>query len=161
MVSRRQLLQGVISDRQQMYYPPWSVASERFIDCCNRCEDCIKACPEHILTKNEQGYPVVDFSRSGCSFCAKCAEACNTGSLSLMEFIGAEPWPLKAVVSEFCVNYKGTVCQMCADSCELKAIKFRVYQGGITLPEIDLHSCNGCGACYRSCPKQAIEIKPG
>lgn len=159
MVSRRQLLQGILSDNRAECYPPWSIAADQFIEQCNRCDACIKVCPQQILVRNSQGFPVIDFSKAGCTFCAKCADACDTGSLSLMEFIGAEPWPVKAVITEFCVNYQGTVCQMCCNSCVHNAIKFRVHDGGIALPEINLDECTGCGDCYRSCPKKAINIK--
>lgn len=159
MVSRRQLLQGILSGHREEFYPPWSLAPEQFVELCNCCDDCINSCPQQILKKNQQGYPVVDYAQSGCTFCAKCADACKMGSLSLMDFIGAEPWKVKAVISEFCVNYKGTVCQMCSNGCGINAIKFRVHAGGVSLAEIDLDNCTGCGDCYRSCPKKAIDIK--
>ncbi len=158
MVSRRQLLQGVLSGHRESFFPPWSVTTEQFLERCTRCDDCINSCPQKILKKDELGYPVVDYTLAGCTFCTECANACKTGSLSLMEFIGAEPWTVKAVITEFCVNFNGTVCQMCASGCLYNAIKFRVHTGNMTLPEIDLDECNGCGDCYRSCPKMAIDI---
>ena len=160
MVSRRQLIQGTLSNHRESFYPPWSLPAARFVELCSRCDDCINSCPQHILKKNAQGYPVVDYTRAGCTFCAKCAEACKTGSLSLMAYIGAEPWPVKAVVTDFCVNYQGIVCQMCASGCAQNAIRFVVQAGSIAVAEVDPHLCNGCGDCYRSCPKQAIDIKP-
>ncbi len=159
MVSRRQILQGVLSGHRGQFYPPWSIQSKRFIELCTQCDDCIKSCPQHILKRNNEGYPVVDYALAGCTFCGECANACKTGSLSLMEFIGAEPWTVKAVITEHCVNFNGTVCQMCSAGCPFNAIKFRVHSGNMTLPEIDLEECNGCGDCYRSCPKLAIDIK--
>ena len=152
-------MQGVLSGHREQFFPPWSIDSVRFMEICTRCDDCIKSCPQHILKRNDSGYPVVDYMQAGCTFCSECVTACTTGSLSLMEFIGAEPWKVKAVISKFCINHNGTVCHMCASGCPHNAIKFSVQAGGISLPEIDLDECNGCGECYRSCPKQAIDIK--
>lgn len=159
MVSRRQLIQGVLSGHREQFFPPWSLPSQQFTDLCTRCNDCINSCPQKILKRNEQGYPVVDYALAGCTFCFECVNACATGSLSLMEFIGAEPWKVKAVITKFCINYNGTVCQMCSTSCTQNALRFSVHKGGISLPGIDLEECNGCGDCYRSCPKLAIDIK--
>ena len=153
-------MSGKLSDRQQEFYPPWSIAAQQFVVLCSRCDACIESCPQQILTRNSLGYPAVDFASRGCTFCAECVNACLSGSLSLMDFIGSEPWSVKAVITDSCVNYKGTVCQMCSGSCGENAIKFAIRCGGIAIPEIDPLSCTGCGECYRSCPKYAIQIKP-
>ena len=160
MVSRRHLLRGKLSDRRQEVYPPWAIATQKFLTQCTRCDACITSCPQQILVRNNLGYPVVDFTRRGCTFCAECVKACPTGSLSLMEFIGADPWSVKAVITDSCVNYKGTVCQMCSASCTDNALKFEIQSMGIAAPQIDHLSCTGCGECYRSCPTNAIQIKP-
>lgn len=160
MVSRRRLLRGNLSSHRQDFYPPWSLAKPQFEQLCNLCDACIKICPQQILSRNSQGYPVVNFSNRGCTFCAECVNACPTGSLSLMEFLGADPWSVKAVITESCVNFKGIVCQMCSGSCGENAIKFSVRLSSIATPEIDPLSCTGCGECYRSCPKRAIQVKP-
>jgi ferredoxin-type protein NapF len=153
-------LHGKLSDRRQEIYPPWSIAPPQFLAQCTRCDACITRCPQHILSRNNLGYPVADFTRQGCTFCADCVDACETGSLSLMDFIGAEPWSVKAVITESCVNFKGTLCQMCSGSCVENAIKFSVRSGGVAIPEVDPLSCTGCGECYRSCPQKAIQVKP-
>jgi len=96
LVSRRQLIRGVLSDHRVKPFPPWSINEQRFVDLCSRCDDCIKACPQHILVKNDQGFPVVDFSLAACTFCAQCSDVCKTQALSLVEFLGEEPWRVKA-----------------------------------------------------------------
>ena len=160
MVSRRHLLRGKLSDNRRQVYPPWAIAKQQFLAQCTRCDACITSCPQEILVRNNLGYPVVDFTSRGCTFCAECVKACLTGSLSLIDFIGADPWSVKAVITGACVNYKGTLCQMCSASCGDNALKFNIQSGGIVAPEIDPLSCTGCGECYRSCPKNAIQIKP-
>jgi ferredoxin-type protein NapF len=103
---------------------------------------------------------VVDFSESGCTFCADCVDSCDINALSLMAFIGAEPWSLKATINQFCVNHDGGICRICAGVCENAAIRFHVRDSAAVCPEIDLEKCTGCGQCYRSCPTRAIRIKP-
>lgn len=158
MVTRRQLIQGKISSRPDQPFPPWSIDANRFTDTCTRCGDCIKSCPQKIIVKNEDEFPVIDFTVSECTFCAQCVDACKVGCLSLLEFMGADPWPIKAVVNQVCVNYSGTVCQMCGQACHENAIQFKVQKEG-TIPSIDNDSCTGCGACVSSCPKQAIDMQ--
>ena len=164
MVSRRSLLRGVLSERRVEFAPPWAVETARFESLCTQCADCIDICPQHILKRGEKGFPVVDFAESGCTFCAKCASACHSGSLSIIDFIGAEPWPVKARVTEFCVNYRGVVCQMCAGACPDNAIRFVVQADadgrGVPLAQIDNDECSGCGFCLSACPKNAIDVKP-
>jgi ferredoxin-type protein NapF len=164
MVSRRSLLTGVLSSHRVEFSPPWAVSASRFESLCTQCGDCIDACPQHILKRGDKGYPVVNFADSGCTFCVKCANACQTGSLSLIDFIAADPWSVKAQVTEFCVNYSGVVCQMCAGSCPENAIRFVVQAGaagnGIPVAKIDHAGCTGCGFCQSACPKNAIDVKP-
>jgi len=147
-----------LTDRGKDFYPPWSIEGSHFTELCTRCGDCISICPQGVIKKNPHGFPVIDYSIKGCTFCAKCADTCNAGSISLMEYIGSDPWKVKAVITEFCINYQGTVCQMCSQSCHDNAIKFKVRAEG-AIPEIDLDECTGCGECFRSCPKRAIDIK--
>lgn len=160
MVSRRHLLRGKLSDNRQEAYPPWAIATPQFLTQCTCCDACVTSCPQQILVSNNLGYPVVDFSNRGCTFCAECVKACTNDSLSLIDFIGADPWSLKAMITDSCINFKGVVCQMCSSSCSDNAIKFVAQSGGIVAPEIDPLSCTGCGECYRSCPRNAIQIKP-
>ena len=130
-----------------------------FAERCTRCHACLQNCPQQIIKHNQQGLPVVDFDSGGCTFCAACAESCETGSLSLLAFIGEEPWSLKAKISERCVNYHAGVCRICADVCVAGAITLCVGDTTGALPEVDLDSCTGCGECYRACPRRAISIK--
>ena len=45
--------------------PPWALAEALFVDRCTRCNDCLSACPEHILVASDGGFPTVDFKRGG------------------------------------------------------------------------------------------------
>jgi ferredoxin-type protein NapF len=152
------LLRGVLSDRRPRLRPPWSLEEARFLAGCTACGECIPVCPTGVLQRDEDGRPMVDFSDGACSFCGHCARACHTGSLSLRAFLGMDPWPVKALVSDRCVNRQGVLCRECGSACSDQAIRFAVTAQGV-LAEVDEAVCTGCGACYRACPKRAIEMR--
>lgn len=160
MISRRQLLRGRLSASPDECHPPWAIASPQFEELCIRCDVCLQSCPERIIKHNKQGYPVVDFSDTGCTFCAECVKSCDNNSLSLLAHVGADPWPLKAIISTTCVNFEGGVCRVCAEVCDSSAIDFEIRDRAAAIPIIDLDKCTGCGHCYRHCPKRSIRIKP-
>lgn len=155
-LSRRQLLRG----RQTSIRPPWSVAEPLFIDQCTRCGDCIEACPGHIIEKGQGGFPSINFQLGECDFCGDCVTHCKAGVLqrSAMEKEQA-PWSLKVSIADGCISLKGIVCRSCGEQCYERAISFRPQVGGISLPEIDLSACTGCGACVGPCPVKAVSLK--
>lgn len=101
------------------------------------------------------GYPEVDFTRGGCTFCAKCAQVCEADLFGDTE---AQAWRHKVEVTENCLLARRIECRSCGDGCESRAIRFRPTLGGIASLELDLESCNGCGACLSLCPTSAIKI---
>lgn len=78
-INRLQFLRGDFRGKQQTLRPPWS--SSEFIDCCERCGECIKACPENILEKGRGGYPQVNFQHGECTFCERCVDQCPNDTL--------------------------------------------------------------------------------
>lgn len=160
MITRRQLIQGKLSSYPDESHPPWAIAAAQFTEQCTRCDSCVTICPQQIIKHNKAGFPVIDFSDAGCTFCAKCVDSCENNSLSVMAYIGTQPWSLKATISQSCVNFHGGVCRICADACESNAISFCVSDIASAMPVIDLDNCTGCGQCYRHCPKKAIRVKP-
>lgn len=160
MISRRQLLSGKLTSYPDESHPPWAITATRFVESCTRCDACLDSCPLHIIKHNKHGFPVVDFSESGCTFCAECVNSCENNSLSMLAFIGTEPWSLKATITRSCVNYHEGLCRICAEACAYSAIRFQVSDKASAIPEIDLDNCTGCGQCYRICPQRAIRVKP-
>ena len=154
--SRRGFLRGRPRPKAEIR-PPWALAEALFIDRCTRCNDCLPACPQHILTTGDGGYPTVDFSRAECTFCGECVKACRPQALSRQD--GQPPWPLKALISDLCLARQGVECRVCGDFCEVRAIRFTPRLGGSPLPEIDAETCTGCGACLGPCPTRAIAIR--
>ena len=137
--------------------PPWALAEALFVDRCTRCNDCLSACPEHILVASDGGFPTVDFKRGACTFCGDCAAACQP--LALVRGAGIPAWRYKAVVGPTCLPNKGVECRVCGGFCDVRAIRFTPRLGSSPLPAIDEDLCTGCGACLAPCPTAAIHIR--
>jgi ferredoxin-type protein NapF len=156
-LSRRGFLRGRVRPKAEIR-PPWALPENEFVDRCTRCNDCLKACPQVILVPGDGGYPTVEFSRGECTFCADCVTACQPRAL-LRRSEDAAPWPYKARVSDACLPKKGVECRVCGDFCDVRAIRFQPRLGGNPLPDIDIETCTGCGACVAPCPATAISIR--
>ena len=138
--------------------PPWSQPEGRFSELCIRCDDCATACPSRIIGRGEGGFPIVDLSKSACTFCEKCVRACTTGAL--VKVGTSPPWRLVAHIGDACLARQKVECRVCGEQCDDGAIRFRPAIGGISLPELDGAACTGCGACIASCPGLAIACLP-
>lgn len=136
--------------------PPWALPEADFIDRCTRCNDCITACPTHVLTVGDGSYPTIDFREGECTFCGDCVTACLPKALVRQD--GKPAWMYKALIGEDCLPYQGVECRVCGDFCDARAIRFPPRLGGSPLPEIDADQCTGCGACVGPCPTAAITI---
>lgn len=58
-----------------------------------------------------------------------------------------------------CLALKQVVCHSCGDACEVRAIRFKLRAGGVSVPELDTAACTGCGACRGACPVGAIAMR--
>lgn len=152
---RRQFLRGDFGARRLPIRPPWAQAESAFVDACTRCADCVPACPERLIKAGSGGFPELDFSHGGCSFCGACLEACKSGALQR----GTEPfWSLRAVLGNACLTLQGVVCRSCGEHCETRAIRFLPQRHGVAVPRLDAAACTGCGACVGVCPAQALSL---
>jgi ferredoxin-type protein NapF len=155
-ISRVQFLRGDISSRALPVRPPWTQDEISFTDNCTRCGDCIKVCETNILHKGQGGFPEINFAKGECTFCAACVQACKE---DVFISTTSEPWDLKATITEDCLADRGVVCMICGEQCETSAIRFIHQAGKVDQPQMDSQACNGCGACYQSCPVQAIKVQ--
>lgn len=155
-ISRAQFLHGDFSGRHRYIRPPWSENERAFVGECSRCDACLKACPEKILVSDPKGFPRVDFRRGECTFCGDCAKACRDHAL--VHDSSTSPWSLTAHITDKCLPLQGVVCGRCAEECEATAISMKLVAGGISIPQLETQACTGCGACYRVCPTEAIEL---
>jgi ferredoxin-type protein NapF len=153
--SRRNFLRGRGKSRPSVR-PPWAVEESQFLQGCTRCDKCIKICPEAIIVRGDGGFPIVRFDLGECTFCEKCIQSCPDGVLVKQDGFG--PWKHKVEIQKSCIVYKGVVCMTCRDQCEPRAIEFPLVSGPLRLPVLNAELCNGCGACIRPCPSEAIQI---
>ncbi|PSL18274.1 ferredoxin-type protein NapF [Shimia abyssi] len=147
---RRSFLRGQFRHKTVMR-PPGAVPADAFPEACSACGDCLAACPESILLKDEDGFPKVDLSLGACTFCGDCASACETGAL-----LPTTVWDWRAKPTAECLSLQGVTCRTCEDHCDAQSIRFRLATGGRSEPRMDPDTCTGCGACLTACPTNAI-----
>ncbi|WP_123401822.1 ferredoxin-type protein NapF [Inmirania thermothiophila] len=135
--------------------PPGACAEAVFVARCDRCDGCIRACPERILRRGGGGFPEIDFTRGGCTFCGRCVTACARGALA--PWGRGRPWMLEARLDAACLALQGIGCMSCLDACPREAIALRPLCGRLA-PQVDAARCDGCGACVRPCPVGAIRM---
>lgn len=153
-LSRRNVLRGQ-SRIALLPRPPGAGRARAFAQACTQCGDCARACPEEIILRDGEGFPVLDMRAGGCTFCGACAEACEAGAL-----VAGRPFGWRAGVGEACLSLSGTGCRICEDQCDAVAIRFRLQLGGRAEPLFDEARCTGCGACIAPCPAGAIALHP-
>lgn len=150
--SRRAFLRGRFKAPPVMR--PYGAQEESvFQELCTTCGDCIDACEEAILIKDDGGYPVVSLAQNGCTFCGDCISACEPGAL-----VQDQIWPWAVKISENCLSEKGVHCRACQDHCDERVIRFRPALGGRSTMQLDASLCTGCGFCVAPCPVNAISL---
>ena len=137
--------------------PPYGLNESLFQNECVTCESksCVASCDEQIIVLQEDGTPMLNFAKSGCTFCEDCASACEPNVLSLDNIHTSEK--LNAIFSistEGCVAHNGVICFSCKEPCIDDAILFN----GMFNPVIDMDKCTGCGFCLGRCPTLAIDF---
>ena len=152
---RRAFLKGSATSAM-LVRPPWALTENRFIQACTRCGLCVDSCPENIIKQGSGQFPEVDFKQGECTFCEDCLNACQPKALFKKE--KTLPWQMKASISTDCLVTQKVVCQTCSEHCDQEAIVFKPVVGGLSSPRLKLDLCNGCGACVRPCPVDAIKM---
>jgi ferredoxin-type protein NapF len=160
-ISRRRFLRGAIGRAGTPIRPPWALAGADFAARCDRCGECVGACPQGVIRPGSGGYPETDFSARGCTLCGDCVSACGGKALA-GDPAQEAPWDLEAGIGAGCLAYKGVVCRSCGEACGEGAIRFRLRVGGAAQPLVDRGACTGCGWCVGVCPVGAIAVaSPG
>ena len=137
--------------------PPWAVKAELFKKLCDGCGECLSHCEKNILILNKEGYPAVDFSRGSCSFCGACARNCPSDALRYDPLL--PPWNLLAFITGRCLVHSRVLCSTCVEHCDKGAINLPKAIHQDQLPVVLAEKCNGCGACFSSCPVHAIAFE--
>lgn len=159
---RRFLLRGAVQAARSAEVPtparpPWALPEARFTEVCTRCGDCVRACPRALLSPGDGGFPEIRFLEQGCNFCGDCRTACTPGALDREPDAAAFRWRVR--VSESCLARQRVECRLCADACDVRALRFVPALGGIAQLQVDLQACTGCGDCVPPCPVGATELK--
>ena len=155
-IQRRNFLRGRISKRHAVLYLPWTRQDIDFYNTCTQCGNCIRACPEGIISVSDEGFPQLDFKKGGCVFCGDCARAC-THSVFKPD-LDCQPWHQIISIESDCLTYMGVACQSCQDSCDSNAIKFKYAVGWTPRPVVNTEACTGCGMCVQVCPSNALNV---
>jgi len=134
--------------------PPYYSDINIFDKECIKCEDkaCASACEENIIVIESRGTPILNFTKSGCTFCQECAIVCKANVLN----VESEHSKINAtfiINKESCLAHNQSICFSCKEPCIENAIIFK----GMFEPIIDIDRCNGCGFCISRCPTNAIE----
>ncbi|MGH1368899.1 MAG: ferredoxin-type protein NapF [Maritimibacter sp.] len=124
-----------------------------FHELCTQCGACARACPTNIISRDGDGFPVINLAAGACLFCTQCAAACEAEAI-----VPASGWGMRAQVAASCLSLNGVMCRTCEDHCDARAIRFRLERGGRSTPVFDLDACTGCGACIGPCPAGAIQL---
>ncbi len=137
--------------------PPYGLSESLFQSECPSCESqaCVASCEQEIILIRADKTPMLNFSKTGCTFCEACAIACPDTVLSLDHLHTTEEINADFRISiEGCVAHHGVVCFSCKEPCIDDAILFN----GMFNPVIDESKCTGCGYCMARCPTQAISF---
>ncbi|WP_371188691.1 ferredoxin-type protein NapF [Thalassotalea maritima] len=154
-ISRRNFFRGKKMLSTPNFRLPWVLNEAIFLQGCTQCGDCISSCPEKIISKDDDGFPKIDFFQGECTFCQRCVDVCQQPLFTAPS--ETTPWQGHLNIKDNCLASNNILCQSCQDSCEQQAISF-VYRSAIPTPEINQDNCNACGACISVCPSQSIEL---
>ncbi len=153
----RKPLEKELSKEEWVVRPPYALDESLFQKGCEACESkaCQSSCEEEIIVIKSDGTPILNFTKSGCTFCEACAKACESGVLSLDHQVPEQVNARFEIGVEACVAHSGVICFACKEPCIDDAILFN----GMFNPVIDMDRCTGCGFCLSRCPTKAISYE--
>ncbi len=163
MVGRRYFLalckDALGGNRKESFYkirPPYGLDESTFENKCAVCESkaCVIACDEHIIAISQDGTPVLNFTKGGCTFCQECAHACQKDGAGTLcgIYTTRDINATFTIATDSCMAHHKAICFSCKEPCAENAILFN----GMFNPVIDRDLCSGCGLCMQRCPTNAI-----
>lgn len=143
-----------VDEQDILIRPPYYNDIDAFGRECQKCNGlCATSCQEQIIVITEDKTPIINLSKSGCTYCDDCATICESEVL-VIEFkkqIDVEVF----IDKNSCMSWNGVMCFSCKDPCLENAIDFQA----MFMPTINQNKCTSCGFCMSRCPSLAIKTK--
>ncbi|WP_366933652.1 ferredoxin-type protein NapF [Sulfurimonas sp.] len=157
-MQRRELFSSLVSslstqeEQEKLLRPPYFSDESLFHKECDKCDaKCASVCEEDIIKIADDKTPHLLFSNSGCTYCDKCADACEYGVLTIQN--KRRVTATITIDKKSCLSWGHTMCFSCKDPCLENAIEFKA----MFMPSIN-GNCTACGFCVSKCPADAIKI---
>ncbi len=143
--------------------PPGAISEPLFLAACEKCPDCVEACPEYaIFTLTDEaavgaGTPVMAPDERACVMCDgfPCAAACTTGALVAPETTVVS-FGTVSIREDVCMTFRGPECGACGGLCPTDPPALRFIG---TRPAVESDLCIGCGKCVVACPTSPVAIR--
>ncbi|PWC14422.1 ferredoxin-type protein NapF [Brenneria roseae subsp. americana] len=131
--------------------PPGAIAPELFLHQCTRCQQCIEHCPMGVITRDDDGYPLLVIEYASCDGCNQCIQHCASGALQPQAQFDTGLRPI--IDTRRCIHTQRH-CGQCLASCTEQALDTNEYG----YPVVDTSRCSGCGECLIQCDERAITL---
>lgn len=158
---------GDFYDRSRAYSRPPGADPESFESLCDRCGDCVRACPYGVIfTQGPESGPLLEPNLMACRLCSDypCIRSCPTGALQSLPQDTLPRFGVARLRTEACLNSippaqgkRRKICRECAASCPVANV---IDYDRQALPRIAEH-CTGCGLCVAVCPTSALQVEVG
>ncbi|MGE5599339.1 MAG: 4Fe-4S dicluster domain-containing protein, partial [Bacteroidota bacterium] len=147
---------------KRLLRPPGALAEESFNRTCDRCGQCLLACPTKCLVPagleaGLEGFWTPRFipRRGRCMLCDACDLVCPTGALAPVSPEGIRMGTAE-ILRNKCVAWAlGRRCFVCIEVCSKFAIKAETGNRPVVIED----RCLGCGACEANCPIDGAAIQ--